>query len=236
MIRSMKKLNCQNCSTKSKSLFCELSDESLENISKHKISNALKKGDNIFNEGTPSFGLYCIQSGRVKITKTGIDGKEVIVRIADTGDVIGHRSIFSNQNYTATAKVIEDSVVCFFDKHFFFNLIKVEPTIAFHLIERLSLGMGVAENKSASIIQKNVSERLAELLLMLKETYGVQEKDRIKLDIFLTREELASMVGMAHETVIRQISQFKEDGLIMQTEKTIYILNEKKLIEQANIN
>lgn len=235
MLRSSKKINCDSCPAQTKSLFCELAGDSLEDINEHKISHTLKKGDTIFHDGTPAFGLYCMHSGRVKVTKTGNDGKEVIVRIADVGDVVGHRSLFSSQSYTATARVIEDAIVCFFDKQYIFDLIKKEPTVAFHLIERLSLAMGAAESKSASIIQKNVSGRLAELILMLKETYGTKENGKIKLNINLTREELASMVGMANETIIRQISEFKEDGLIMQTGKTIYILDEERLIERANM-
>ena len=96
--------------------------------------------------------------------------------------------------------------------------------------------MGSAEARSASLSQKNVRERLAELFLMLNKSYGVQELNRTKLDIKLTREEIASMVGTANETVIRFISEFKDEGLIEQDGKTIYILDEKKLLEYANLN
>lgn len=213
-----------------------MEEKALQDVSNRKNTNNYKKGSTIFHDGNPSFGLYCVNSGRIKVSKVGNDGKEVIVRIANDGDILGHRSLFSNENYTATAKVIEDSTICFFDKTYIFEVIKREPTVAMHLITRLSQAMGVAETKSASIIQKNVRGRLAELLLGLKKTYGIPAEDgNTKLDITLTREELASMVGIANETVIRLISEFKEDGLIIQTGKCIYISDEDRLIEYANM-
>lgn len=233
--KSFKSLCCKDCPAKSKSIFCELESPALDQISDKKNTNTYKKGSTIFHDGNPSFGLYCVNSGRIKVSKIGNDGKEVIVRIANDGDILGHRSLFSNENYTATAKIIEDSTICFFDKNYIFEVIQHEPTVAMHLIKRLSLAMGEAESKSASIIQKNVRGRLAEMLLGLKKTYGITEGNKTRLNITLTREELASMVGIANETAIRLISEFKEDGLIIQNGKSIYIADEDKLIEYANM-
>lgn len=197
--------------------------------------NTYKKGHTIFYQGNPPFGLYCVSSGKIKISKVGNDGKESIIRIAHAGDVLGHRSLFSNENYSATATTIEDAAICFIDKKFIYKAIQEQPTIALNLIQKLSREMGAAEAMSASMCQKNVRERLAELFLMLQKTYGIEEKGRIKLDIKLTREEIASMIGTANETVIRFISEFKEEGLIEQDGKTISIVNEKKLMDFANL-
>lgn len=96
--------------------------------------------------------------------------------------------------------------------------------------------MGIAEARSTSMVQKNVCERLAELLLSLMKAYGVQEEGRWRLNIKLTREEIASIIGTANETVIRFISDFKHEGLIEQEGKTLYILDEKRLLQFANLN
>ena len=105
-----------------------------------------------------------------------------------------------------------------------------------NVIEKLSTDMGAAENKLSSLHQKNVRERLAELLLLLKESHGVIGDDgRTLINLKLTREEMATMIGTANETLIRFISEFKEAGLIEQEGKKIFILNEKDLIEWANV-
>jgi CRP-like cAMP-binding protein len=232
----LKNIDCEHCDARGKGIFCELEKLSLAQVSERKVMNAYKKGQTIFFQGNPPFGLYCVSSGKIKVSKIGNDGKESIIRIASDGDVLGHRSLFSSENYTATATVIEDASICFIDKKFIYQAIQDEPTVALNLIQKLSKEMGSAEARSASLSQKNVRERLAELFLMLNKSYGVQELNRTKLDIKLTREEIASMVGTANETVIRFISEFKDEGLIEQDGKTIYILDEKKLLEYANLN
>jgi len=229
-------VDCDKCESRGKGIFCELEKVALKNVSDSKVMNTYKKGHTIFFQGNPPFGLYCINSGKIKVSKIGPDGKESIIRIASNGDVLGHRSLFSHENYTATATVIEDAAICFIDKKFIYKAIHDEPSVALHLIEKLSHEMGTAEAKNASMSQKNVRERLAELFLMLRKSYGIEEKGRIRLDIKLTREEIASMVGTANETVIRFISEFKDEGLIEQDGKTIYITDEERLLDFANLN
>lgn len=237
MQKNFKPTNCENCPSLEKGIFCELEKAGLSSVNQNKVMNLYKKGQTIFFQGNPSFGLYCIASGKIKVSKMAGDGKESILRIASSGDVLGHRSLFSKDNCTATATVIEDAAVCFLDKEYIYSTLKAEPSIALKLIEKLSTGMGAAENRSASMSNKNARERLAELLLTFRKSYGVEEKDgRIKLEIKLSRDEIASMVGTAHETIIRLISEFKHEGILEQDGKVIYILNEEKLLEFAHLD
>lgn len=228
---------CQNCPSKGSGVFCDLQDTELDEISQHKVTNTYKKGQTLFVQGNHPFGLYCINSGNIKVTKTGPDGKESIVRIVKGGDVLGHRSLFTSDFYTATATALEETKVCFIDKKYILKVIEEKPSVSLHIINKLSRDMGAAENKVSSFHQKNVRERLAELLLLLKESHGEKSEDgKIKLDIKLTREEMATMIGTANETLIRFISEFKDEGLIEQEGKTIIISNEEKLIDWANLN
>ncbi|MFL5784578.1 MAG: Crp/Fnr family transcriptional regulator [Bacteriovoracaceae bacterium] len=236
MAHPAKHLNCENCESRGKGIFCDLEEHPLREVGQHKVTNTYKKGQILFYQGNPPFGLYCINNGKIKVTKTGTDGKESIVRLAGGGDVLGHRSLFSNENYTATATVMEDTTVCFLDKKYIFQAIENEPSIALNIIRKLSREMGSAESKNAAMFQKNVRERLAELFLSLMKSYGVKEGKRTRLDIKLTREEIASMIGTASETVIRFITEFRDEGLIEQEGKTIYVINEEKLLEFANLN
>lgn len=228
--------NCSECASVSKGVFCELSRDDLQDVSEHKVTNTYKKGQTLFVQGNHPFGLYCVSTGNIKITKIGADGKESIVRIASAGDVLGHRSLFTDQFYTATATALEDTKVCFLDKKFIMKVIQEQPSVSMNIIEKLSSDMGAAENKLSSLHQKNVRERLAELLLLLKESHGIKEEDgRTRIDLKLTREEMATMIGTANETLIRFVSEFKDAGLIEQEGKTIYITNEEELIDWANL-
>jgi CRP-like cAMP-binding protein len=235
MPKTMKTVSCDKCTCIGKSIFCNLESSVLENISSNKVMNHYRKGQTLYFQGNPSFGLYCINSGKIKISKIGTDGKEIIIRIAGPGDVLGHQNLYSIDNYTATATVIEEASICFLDKRFILNQIGTEPVIAMNIIKKLSEEMAAFEARSAAMSHKSVRERLAELLLLLKNTYGITEHGRLKLDIKLTREEMASMVGTANETIIRFISEFKEEGILEQEGKVIYIMNEDKLKKTANL-
>lgn len=235
-MKSFRPVGCENCKCKDKGIFCDLEGSSLAKVSQHKVMNHYKRGQTIFFQGNPPFGLYCINNGKIKISKMGQDGKESIIRVVGPGDVLGHRSLFSDEIYTATATVLEDSDICFLDKKFIFKALEEEPSIALNLIQKLSRDMGSAESRAATLSQKNVRERLAELLLTLMKSYGIPEGNRTRLDIKLTREEMASMVGTANETLIRFISEFKDDGLIEQEGKVIFIKDQEKLVEYANLN
>jgi CRP-like cAMP-binding protein len=229
--------SCSNCPSKNQGIFCALEGEELSEVSKHKVTNTYKKGQNLFVQGNHPFGIFCISSGNIKVTQTGNDGKESIIRIVKGGDILGHRSLFTNQFYKATATAMEDTRACFLDKSFIMKTIEKNPSVSLSIIEKLSRDMGSAEQHSSSLHQRNVRERLAELLLLLKESHGEEIKPgHHKINLKLTREEMATMVGTASETLIRYISEFKSAGLIEQDGKMIIITNEEELVDWANLS
>lgn len=228
--------HCEDCPSRGKGIFCELEAMALRDLDQQKVVNTYKKGQTLFVEGNPPYGLYCISRGNIKITKMSPAGKDALVRIATDGDVLGHRSIFTDEHYQATATAIEDTVVCFIDKSYIIALVRKRPEVAIQLIEKLGRDLGASEDKIASFYQKSVRERLAELLLLLKESHGTKEDDRWRINLKLTREEMASIIGTASETLIRFISELKDEGLIEQEGKTLFVVKEKELINQASIN
>lgn len=234
--KHFKAVDCEHCESRGKGIFCHLEDKSLASVTEHKVMNYYKKGQTIFFQGNPPFGLYCISKGKIKVSKIGNDGKESIIRIAGPGDVLGHRSLFSKENYSASATVIEDSEICFLDKNYIYSALQDNPSVALNLIQKLSRDMGAAETRNASMSQKNARERLAELLLTFKKSYGIEENGRTRLEIKLNRDEIASLVGTANETIIRLISEFREEGIIEQEGKVMYIIDEEKLLEFANLD
>jgi CRP-like cAMP-binding protein len=227
---------CETCPSKKEGIFCNLDFSEIEDVSQHKITNHYKKGQNLFVQGNHPYGIYCISSGNIKLTQTGVDGKESIVRIVSSGDILGHRSIFTDEDFGKTATAMEDTEVCFIDKKYILSMIQKNPSVALNIINKLSRDMGTAESKLSSLHQKNVSERLAELLLSLKMTHGILEDNRWRINLKLTREEMATMIGTANETLIRFMTEFKDAGLIEQEGKTIYIKNVDALLEWANIH
>ncbi|MEK6625682.1 MAG: Crp/Fnr family transcriptional regulator [Bdellovibrionota bacterium] len=228
--------HCEECPSLGKGIFCELERLCLNELSGHKVNNVFKKGQTLFVEGNPPFGVFCVSEGNIKVSKMSADGKESIVRIASQGDIIGHRSIFTDQYYSASATAMEDSAVCFVDKKYIIKLVREQPTVACHLISLLGRDLGAAENRIASFAKKNVRERVAEFLLLLKESHGTKDEDgRFRLVLKLSREEMASIVGTATETLIRFISELKDEGIIDQDGKSIVICDEERLVEFANI-
>ncbi len=227
---------CEDCPSKGKGVFCDLEAKALNDLSHKKVTNIFKKGQTLFVQGSPPYGLYCVSKGNIKISKTSSDGKESIVRIATDGDILGHRSLFTEQNFTATATAVEDTSVCFIDKKYIMKLVEQEPSMAYQLISKLGRELGAAENKVASFIQKNVFERTCEVLLLLKESHGEKVEGKTKIVLKITREELASIVGTATESLIRILTELKNEKAISQEGKTLVIEDEEKLLSFANLN
>jgi CRP-like cAMP-binding protein len=226
--------NCIDCPAWKDSIFKDLDEESLEQLSKNKVPNIYRKGQNLFMQGNPSFGLYCLGNGNVKVSIVNSVGKESIVRIASNGNIVGHRSLFAHQPYQAMGTSISETHACFIDKKYLLELVEKNVSVANHALFSLAQDLGVSEKKISSLSHQNVRERLAALILLLKDSHGVEQDDGILLNINLSREEMASLLGMASESLIRCISEFKEENLIRLEKKMIVILNLSKIQEITN--
>ncbi len=236
MSKSSKPTECHDCESRPDGIFCDLEQSATRDLEQRKTNNIYKKGQIVFYEGNQALGLYCVSSGRVKLYKTSIDGKQQIVRIASSGDVLGHRALLANEPYHATAEAIEDAEVCCLDRNAFFSLLKKEPSLSMNLLQKLAQELGVAENLAATIAQKSVRERMAELLLTLKETYGEKDGNHYKIGLQLTREEMGNMIGVTQETSIRLMSEFRQEKLIEVSGRDIKILDVERLLQVANLD
>ncbi|NOZ35401.1 MAG: Crp/Fnr family transcriptional regulator [Chlorobi bacterium] len=217
---------CETCFVNN-DIFRKITKDEIDILSYIKNCNNYDKGDIIYSEGSRISGVYCLNSGIVKHYKTGNDGKEQIIRFSKAGEIFGYRSVLSNEAACTTAKVVEESSVCFIPASHFMKLINNNSGFAMSVIKLSCRELGDANQYILDIAQKNVRERLAEILLLLYENFG-ENKDG-DLNIFLTREELAGLVGTATESVIRLLSEFKKDGLIELNKRKIKIIDLKKL-------
>lgn len=198
-----------------------------------KICSSYKKGETIFRQGAYAAGVYCINAGKIKLSMMGDEGKEQIIRMAKPGDIIGYKALLSGEKYNATAIAIEDTNICFIPKEIFLVILQKDASLSFEMMKVLSNELKRAEEKITHLAQKQVRERMAETILFLKETYGLDKDNHVNIQ--LSREEIANLVGTATETAIRLLSEFNKEHIIELSGKKIKILNHPKLVKTANL-
>ena len=224
---------CDNCTVQKNSVFKNLTREEMDQINYEKEFRHFSRGDILYSEGNRISGFYCINKGIIKVYKTGIDGKEQIIRFARGGDIIAYRSVLSNEPACTSAKVIDDAIVCYIPSHILINFVKENPSFAMEVMKLTCHELGEANSYITDIAQKTVRERLAEIILHLIDEFGLDEQNYLRIS--LTREELANIVGTATESVIRLLSEFKSDSLIELNGRKIKILNKKMLEKISNV-
>jgi CRP/FNR family transcriptional regulator, polysaccharide utilization system transcription regulator len=224
---------CEKCAFQTGSIFRHLSQEEFVLLNYEKDYRHYKRGDILYQEGNRISGFYCINSGIIKVFKTGFDGKEQIIRFAKNGEIIAYRSVLSNELACTSAKVIEDCQVCFIPSEILISLIKTNSEFSLDLLKLACHELGEANSFITDIAQKTVRERLAEILLLLVSDFGLDTDNY--LNIALTREELANIVGTATESVIRLLSEFKSDKLVELNGRKIKILDKNGLEKISNV-
>lgn len=228
-------VSCQFCTARLTSVFRVLENEQVLEMNSQKSCASYKKGQYIFSENGMPLGIFCINSGKVKLTTTGFDGKEQILRLSKGGDIIGYRALVSGERYNSSAVALEDCSICFISREYFLNLMKTDHRLCFEVARKISSDLKLAEEHIVSLSQKNIRERMAEALLFLKATYGF-DADGQTLNVVMSREEIADYVGTSTESAIRLLSEFNQDKLVELNGKRIKIINLEKLIKTANIS
>jgi CRP-like cAMP-binding protein len=219
--------NCRQCIIKRFNALKTLTQEELEKFSDHKTTLLIKKGENLLTEGNAINGLYCIRDGKGKMTKLNTNGKEQIIKFIKGGDILGHRSILSEELVGLNAIALEDMHVCFIPKGDILDTIKENANFSLDLMRNISQQLNDANTSISQMAQKPVKDRLAETLLYLEEIFGVDNEACI--DVTLTREEIANTIGTATESAIRLLSNLKKDGVIDLIGKKIKIVNKSSL-------
>jgi len=235
MVKNLGNISCEYCKIRPDSIFKSLNRKESGNLDLNKKCSIYNRGQVIFSEGSYPAGLYCINDGKIKLYKTGTEGKEQIVRLHKSGDILGYRALISGKSYSTSATTLEDSRICFIPRDFIFNIIRDNVNFSLSIIKLLTQDLEEAENRLLNLAQKPVRERLAEAILILKETYGTEKGDNSPLNVNLSREDLANIVGTATETVIRLLSDFKSEKLIATKGRKIEILNYNLLLKTSNI-
>jgi len=219
---------CEQCIVRKISSLNALTKEELIRVSNCKVSKSIEKGEVLFDEGDHINGVYCIKSGIGKITKMSSNGKDQIIKLIKQGDIVGERSLVTNEASNLKATSVQDLRVCFIPKEEILKDLQSNSNFSMKMLQKLAVSLKEADNIIVDMAQKSVKQRLAECLLYLNENFPPFENQK-HLNIQLSREEIANIIGTATESVIRLLSDFKKRGLIELNKKNISILDHNTL-------
>lgn len=219
---------------KSESILIDLPLADLELLLYHKTQKVYKKGEIIFREGAYPDGIFYITDGKVKKYKVDEEGKEQIIYVANTGELLGYHAILSEDRFPDSAAALEESKIAFIPKTDFLDTLKQSDILNRKLLKTLSHEFAVLANSLTLFSRKSVRERLALQLIVLREKYKVNFKPGMPVEINMGRDDLASLVGTARENVVRILSEFKEAGILTAKGRKITVMDVSKLIKIAN--
>lgn len=209
-------------------VFRVLKDEQKDRLKEKSTLAYYKKNEIIYKEGDKPTGLLFLSTGKVKIYKEGVGGREQIVRMARPNGFIGFRALFAKQNYLATAEAIEESDIYTIEKQTLFDILKENGEFGLKIIEYLASELGFSNTRTVTLTQKHIRGRLAESLIFLKDTYGFEE-DGATLKVYLSREDLANLSNMTTSNAIRTLSSFARENIISLNGRKIQILDDFEL-------
>jgi len=200
----------------------------------HKTEHVYRKGEIIFREGSLPSGIFYIMEGKVKKYKVDKENREHIIYVANTGELIGYHAVLSEDRYPDSAATLELSKIAFIPKDVFLKALQQSATLNRRLLKTLSHEFGVLTNNLSLFGQKSVRERLALQLIVLREKYKVNFQPGTPVEINMSRDDLASLVGTVRENVVRMLSEFKKEKVLETKGRKIIVQDVKKLIAIAN--
>lgn len=224
--------DCYNCVVRTLSSFCGTLDENeINTFMRIKRGHIYEKNQAIFYEGNSSEGMYILCSGSVKLVQSSHKGKQQILEVVSPGNLIEKTTLFHTGKHNTTGKALERSEVSFFYREEFLSVLQSNNHLALNLIRVLSQEVERGQERNRQILFKTAKERLADTLLALSHKRGVRHDKDITISLDLTREELAEMVGVTLETVVRLLALLKKEKLIGLVGKKVLILDEEKLMD-----
>jgi len=216
--------HCTNC-TLDKGAFCKLPHASLETLDHIKYTSVYPKGSLLFVEGEQPRGVFVLCSGRAKLTMSSSEGKRLITKIAEAGEIIGVGSSILGTPYEVTAETVEPSQVNFIRREDFMKFLNSSPEVCMNAAQQLSAEHHSAQAGIRSLgLSQTTTEKLAKLILDWSET-GDETPKGIRLKVLLTHEEIGQMIGSTRETVTRLLSDFRRKKYIDIKGSTVFVTN-----------
>ena len=227
--------SCVDCRTRSDKHFCDFDAELLKSFETLKYATVFPKGAVLFVEGQSPRGVFMLCSGRVKLTTCSSDGKAVITRIAEGGEVLGLSATVSGRPYMATAETLIPCQVNFIRREDFLRFLKENGTACLRVSEHLSNNYHNAFEQVRSLgLSHSVSEKLAKLILEWCANSGTENEKGISLKLTLTHEEISQIIGASRETVTRLLGDFKNKQIILVKGSTLIVRNKSALVAMVS--
>ena len=217
--KSGKMSKCEQCIVREFNSLKALTKEELMRVSACKTGKLYKKGDVIFEEGETLNGVFCVRDGVCKLTKLSENGKDQVVKLVVKGELLGKRSLISDESTNLSAIALNDMEMCFIPKSEIMMDLNKNPNFTMDVLKEMAHEIKDSDDSLVNMAQKSVKQRMADTLLYINTNFGVGEEGY--LSIVLSREDYASIVGTATESAIRILSQFKKEGLIYKKGKQI---------------
>jgi CRP-like cAMP-binding protein len=212
------------CIEGSSSIFKGLNQKDKETLVHQHSVVIIKKGHYLFRDGDKPKGLICLASGKVKVFKDGVGGRGQILKMVRHQGFIGYKNLFSDIPWSVSAVAIEDSAICVFEKNGFVKMLKKNPDLCLRFLKVVAEELWVSNNRTVSLAQKHIRGRLAESLIILRDTYGY-EADGKTIRILMSREDIANLSNMTTSNAIRTLSNLAAEGIIELSGRRISILD-----------
>jgi CRP/FNR family transcriptional regulator len=215
--------SCLSCPHREDRLFCNLPPAAVQRLAAITSASSYPKGATLFVEGQPPRGVFILCSGRVKLSTSSADGRTLIMRISDAGEVLGLPATVTGKPYELTADVIEPTQANFISRQDFLNFLREHGEVGLRVAQQLgeTYHSAIAEMRTIGL-SHSVAEKLARFLLDLTAEHD-DSKGEVKLTLTLTHEEIAQMIGASRETVTRLFGDFKKKQLLQVKGSTLII-------------
>jgi len=221
--------NCVTCPVKEEHLFCNLPAPTLQRLNELKSTAIYPKSAMLFIEGQQPRGVFVLCAGKVKLSTSSKEGKTIITKLSDPGDILGLNATISNRPYEVTAEMVEPGQANFIARDAFLQFLREHGEVAVRVAEQLSRNYYTAYEEIRTLgLTSSPAEKFAKLLLSWStESNGAGNGNQIRLT--LTHEEIAEMIGTTRETVSRLFSEFKKKQLLTMKGATLTIRNKAAL-------
>lgn len=215
-------------STSLKEVWRILDDKERETLRESAVIQHFKKNEMIYSEGEIPKDMMCLIKGKVKIFKEGVGGRSQIIRMIKPVQYFGYRAYFAEEEYLTAASAVEGASVCLIPMKVVVELLRKNNDLAFFFIKQLATDLGIADERTVNLTQKHIRGRLAESLLFLMDSYGLEE-DGATINIYLAREDLANLSNMTTSNAIRTLSNFVTERIIALDGRKIKVIDEDRL-------
>lgn len=227
--------HCGQCPVRASHPFCNMEPEPVEALDSIKFTAAYPKGALLFVEGEQPRGVYILCSGRAKLTTTSTEGRTLIVKIANHGEILGASAAILGKPYEVSAEMLEPSQVSFIRREDFLRFLNAYSEACMHTAQQLSEKYEAAQREIRSLgLAHTTSEKLAKLLLGWSAD-GEVTPQGTRMQVLLTHEEIAQMIGTTRETVTRLLSEFKRKKLISVKGSSLFLLAKDQMRDMVSI-